>query len=98
MNFADRTGAFSKKEPHLGADPVGIAGGACEPNAQAWFSSNIVKQLRGRAILCHHQIQAAVLIETPHGSAALLAIHLDPRLLARNGRKLSCPVTAQQQS
>src|SRR5436309_2302554 len=98
MDFADWPGAFSKKEAHLGADPLGIAGRSREPNAQAWFSSNITIQLRGRAILCHHQIQAAVLIKIPRGSASLLAVHLDPRFLARNGRKLSSPVATQQQS
>src|SRR6266849_8755045 len=98
MNFADWAGAFPKKEPHLRADPVGIAGRPREPNAQAWFGSNITKQLRGRAILRHDQIQPAVLIKIPRGSSPLLAVHFDPRLLARNGNKLSSAVAAQKQS
>src|SRR6266446_1605704 len=98
MNFADWAGPFPKKEPHLRADPIGIAGQSREPNSQAWFGSNIAKQLRGRAILSHNQIQAAVLIKISHSSSALLAVHLDPRLLARNGRKLSGAVATQQQS
>src|SRR5882724_10032875 len=95
MDFAGRSEVLPGLKTHRGADAQRISGWPHESHAQSGLCSNILEQLRWRAILSHHQISASVSVEIRHSRSALFPIDFDAGILAGNSDQLASPVVSE---
>src|SRR5204863_9076749 len=95
VNLAGRAICAIAEQANHGADSFGVAGRSDEPYAQSRTPARISEQLRGRAVLRHHQVKASVLIEIRHRRPSLFPVNQHTAFLPRHGFKLSLPIASQ---